>query len=530
MADVGITELDELSAEKVSGVGSPANGTPWVLLKSRDVRADPESPHTESAEADAQEERMTKDGMDYEVHAHLEDAEDALTEAKIDQAYDMGAEEGDMKKAEADEIENLLTKANYCGVETCSLCKDLIEASPLAEKAKLKAKTRAALPTGAFALPGKRAYPIHDENHARAALSMLHNATPAEQTKIKAAVHRKFPGIGQTEKDRLEKSPGVPDESVAKPIEARHLATGQSGLAGPATGGPKAPLADDSQAAAGESTYIILAEGKLNPPNPPHAAKSWEIEVVEKGNWVVLDPPATNCPAGSASGQKTASATAPSPSEEEMTMTTVTKEELDAHIGEVASTVVKDTLAAERKAAKKAAKKAKAKKAKKKAKMPFMPKEGDAEKNANNGGDITAEAMRDRVHGEQPANDVNAIPNGGHVESQYVNKEAKGGKGAKRLAKALEDNTALLAKMSQRPRSGGPVLHGQVPPGAFPAMEGRTTEPVAKGTDEAETLKKAIGEAEVAFAKMADGTPEKMQLGEILTLNRLKLGHLGGTI
>jgi hypothetical protein len=48
-----------------------------------------------------------------------------------------------------------------------------------------------------FALPGKRAYPIGDENHARAALSMLHNASPSEQEQIKAAVKSKYPGIKQ---------------------------------------------------------------------------------------------------------------------------------------------------------------------------------------------------------------------------------------------------------------------------------------------------------------------------------------------
>ena len=88
-----ITELDELGAEKVSGVGSPANGTPWLMLKSTDVRADPESPHTESAEADAQEDAMTK--------------------------------------AEADEIEAMLTKAigmGYCWGTDCEVCKERLGA------------------------------------------------------------------------------------------------------------------------------------------------------------------------------------------------------------------------------------------------------------------------------------------------------------------------------------------------------------------------------------------------------------------
>lgn len=61
---------------------------------------------------------------------------------------------------------------------------------------KLTTGRRDELPGGAFALPGRR-YPINDENHGRAALSMAHYASPAEQAEIKAKVHAKFPGIGK---------------------------------------------------------------------------------------------------------------------------------------------------------------------------------------------------------------------------------------------------------------------------------------------------------------------------------------------
>lgn len=48
-----------------------------------------------------------------------------------------------------------------------------------------------------FALPGRR-YPIHDESHARNALARVaQHGTPDEQAKVKAAVHKKFPGIGE---------------------------------------------------------------------------------------------------------------------------------------------------------------------------------------------------------------------------------------------------------------------------------------------------------------------------------------------
>lgn len=60
---------------------------------------------------------------------------------------------------------------------------------------KLTTERRKELPSQEFALPGGR-YPIPDESHGRAALSMAHYASPAEQATIKRKVHAKFPGIG----------------------------------------------------------------------------------------------------------------------------------------------------------------------------------------------------------------------------------------------------------------------------------------------------------------------------------------------
>lgn len=61
--------------------------------------------------------------------------------------------------------------------------------------AKLNAAARAALPTGAFALPGRR-YPIHDANHARDALARVAaNGTPAEQAIVRAKVKARYPRI-----------------------------------------------------------------------------------------------------------------------------------------------------------------------------------------------------------------------------------------------------------------------------------------------------------------------------------------------
>lgn len=66
--------------------------------------------------------------------------------------------------------------------------------------AKLNAKRRNALPGKEFAGPD-RSYPIPDASHARNALARAsQHAGSALKAKIRAKVHRKFPGIKVAEK------------------------------------------------------------------------------------------------------------------------------------------------------------------------------------------------------------------------------------------------------------------------------------------------------------------------------------------
>lgn len=61
---------------------------------------------------------------------------------------------------------------------------------------RLTAAARHALPDSSFALSGRR-YPIEDKNHARNALARVsRHGSPAEKSTVRAAVHRKYPGIG----------------------------------------------------------------------------------------------------------------------------------------------------------------------------------------------------------------------------------------------------------------------------------------------------------------------------------------------
>jgi hypothetical protein len=63
--------------------------------------------------------------------------------------------------------------------------------------AKLTTADRGKIPTGEFALPGRR-YPVEDEAHARNALSRVaQDGTPAEKATVRRKVRRLFPGLKQ---------------------------------------------------------------------------------------------------------------------------------------------------------------------------------------------------------------------------------------------------------------------------------------------------------------------------------------------
>ena len=66
---------------------------------------------------------------------------------------------------------------------------------------RLTTKARKAIPGSSFALPGRR-YPIEDASHARNALSRVSQyGSPAEKSRVRSAVHRRYPGIGGGNKD-----------------------------------------------------------------------------------------------------------------------------------------------------------------------------------------------------------------------------------------------------------------------------------------------------------------------------------------
>jgi hypothetical protein len=62
--------------------------------------------------------------------------------------------------------------------------------------AKLKASKRNSLPKASFALPGKRAYPIHDRAHAANALARVsQHGSSSTKAKVRAKVCARYPGL-----------------------------------------------------------------------------------------------------------------------------------------------------------------------------------------------------------------------------------------------------------------------------------------------------------------------------------------------
>lgn len=76
--------------------------------------------------------------------------------------------------------------------------------------AKLTAKARKKIPTKSFAEPKQRKYPIEDRSHAQNALARVsQHGSPAEKAKVRAAVHKKYPGMGKKSGGSAKpKSPG----------------------------------------------------------------------------------------------------------------------------------------------------------------------------------------------------------------------------------------------------------------------------------------------------------------------------------
>lgn len=641
--DVEITEIVELQATKVSGVASPANGTPFLLLKSAASCATCDGKGTimegnrkcpdcdgatksNSAEADEQQELMTG-----------ESAKSSSPEADAQQELMTG----EAAKAKWDALDKALTAAE-----------------------------RDKMPASSFAFIDKKGgkhLPIHDEGHTVAAKGRVGQqdfseakgdpgeAKKAAEAKIATAA-KKF-GIGA-------KKGAVQDglNGTTTPQEAGHLNTGQSSLAGTVTTG-KTPVPSTvpdgrhqsstsgptGQLEGGESAYSIPDEAKVidNPVPLMKAVTSLvgamdmlteQRQAIKEGKYLQVTNPTgdaasavssmpwesydsatlaqvAQCLAGccaaldciqereriealsgaggdmehvwdlgeaaealdyamgvaarlafveaaegdtevatkagkvisgknlealqkahdhlsaviesAASSSKVdgddddedenKASSAGESAEKEMIHMDITQSEFVASIREV----MKAERETDEKAEKKARKRA----------------EKEVKKNANNGGDITAQQEESGVNGENDADNVNSVPNGGDVKPEYVNKgdgeaEAELDPATKavqeqltEVAKELQTRLAAvegtLSKIAKRPRSGGPSLDGQAR--GVPAEEGRHSDVAkASGDGEIEQLTKQLEET---------GDPlKKSELGLRLTRAQLVRAHEEGRL
>lgn len=62
----------------------------------------------------------------------------------------------------------------------------------------LRTAIRKRLARSQFAIPERKAYPIHDAAHARNALARVsQHGTDEQKRRVRAAVRRRYPGIGR---------------------------------------------------------------------------------------------------------------------------------------------------------------------------------------------------------------------------------------------------------------------------------------------------------------------------------------------
>jgi hypothetical protein len=85
--------------------------------------------------------------------------------------------------------------------------------------AKLTTKQRKSLSSKSFVFPKSRKFPIEDKAHARDALSRAAHKGGSLEAKVKAAVHKKYPGIGK--KSSASKSKVAPKRRSAKKTTRR---------------------------------------------------------------------------------------------------------------------------------------------------------------------------------------------------------------------------------------------------------------------------------------------------------------------
>lgn len=241
MSDVDVTEIEELQATKVSGVGKPANGIPFILIK---------------AAAESEDCTTCKGkGTIMEGNRECPDCKGS------------GVAKSDSDEADKQEDEM-----------TGEAIKAMIEQWDALDKA-LSTADREKMPASSFAYidkNGGKHLPIHDEGHTKSAKGRVAQQDfseakgDADDAKSKAegkiaAAAKKF-GIGGDAKK------GAVQDGLhgnATPEIGGHLDTGKSGVSGSVTQGSASPEGDGSLQLGGQSTAEIPVEEKVKSNSRP---------------------------------------------------------------------------------------------------------------------------------------------------------------------------------------------------------------------------------------------------------------------
>jgi len=470
MSDVDVTEITELRAEKVSGVGSPANGTPFLLLKAAEASTEDEAKGDKDEEKgdwwDKNKAKVTTKKSDsaesdeFEEEVLKEDEPDTTKKSTgvPDESVSEPKEAGHLatgKSGLAGEVvtgtqpsrtgpPNPLGGATTSGIPDAQSVAKAIAVASLAGAIDQIAEQRAAIKDGKYLTsPGSV---TGDSANLTQVSETLAGCSAALDNILQREAVEAASGNGSDIKDVWDL------EDARKALEC-------------------------ALGIAARLSFHEAAEGKAEKAyRRLNVGDTGALTAARDHLSAVIDGAAGANDAGRTTG------------EEVIKVADVTKEELVEAIAAGTAAGVQKALKEEKKARKEAKKEAAAK----------AEADEAAEKNANNKGDISEGDIK--ATSQTDAENVSAV--GGAVDAEYVNKgtedESEGALSKQvadqldTLTKGLRSVEETVAKIAKRPRAGGPSLDGQAR-GVAPAAEGRQGDVTKSSGDvDIEALEKAL--------------------------------------
>lgn len=502
-----ITEITELNPDKVSGVGSPANGTPWLFVKEQSVE---DLGENDSEDEDDNDEVAM---MSQVTKSFYLDSLVTLISTSNDYAKAMGP-------SESSQINNFLESLN----------------PTIVAKAKLKAKERDNLPNSSFAYidsSGGRHLPIQDAAHVRNALARF-DQTHFESASARSAAKKKI-------KAKAKEFGIIVAKSKKKIKATKVVSMNEFDVKGGMTAGVNVPKPSNQKG--GKSPYIIPAESKVN---KGKASNNWvSVDAKKDGDDDSVGPASTP---GSRIWETYDASTLDSAAR---ALTEVVnqvnqikkREEIEAISGDqgdwldamqlsIASTDLNSALGliaalAYHEAAEGVAKSLdkviqKAKSTKENI-MSIMTKEDLAALVAKSSATAVAKAMKEASKkakkADKKAKKENAIQ-AGEIRNMKPNGTDRNADDVTSVGKQIKELAKAVAKISNQPQPNGPSLTGNLSKGVFGLGE---LEEVAKESDSKITV----------LAKQLEKTSDpllKDRLGRELTLAKLQYGHAVGQI